>query len=128
MTTYASINGTYRIDEITFPVPITEWEDQELAQGLNGIPVNTSYRVHRWNFDELEGEIATQLYDKFQEQQSANSQLSELETDPFDASLAEETYGTETFTDFVIISPGVRRRGLPNYSNVTVIFEVFVTA
>jgi hypothetical protein len=125
VTTYASINGTYRIDEITFPTPITEWEDQELAQGLNGIPINASYRIHRWNFDELDGEIANALYDKYQEQQSGNAQLSELETDPYDASLANEEYGTETFSDFVIISPGVRRRDMPNYSNITVIFEIF---
>lgn len=126
MTSYASVHGTYRINNITFPAPETEWEDQELAQGLNGIPIHASYRVHRWDFDELEGEIATQLYDLYQDQQSGNSQLDELETDPYDASLATESYGTTTYTDFVIISPGVRRRGLPNYTSVQVVFEVYV--
>lgn len=127
MTTYASVNGTFRIDEVTFPAPSSsEWEDQELAQGLNGIPINASYRIHRWNFDQLEGEIANSLYDKYQEQQD-EGQLGELETDPYDASLATESYGTETYTDFVIISPGVRRRGLPHYENVTVVMEVYVS-
>lgn len=128
MTNYASIFGTYRINTTTFPAPTnTEWEQQEISSGLNGISINSSYWVHRWIYDELDGETANLLYDSWQEQQNDNGQLDVLETDPHDASLASESYGTYEYTDFVIVSTGMRQRGLPNYRSITILMEVYIS-
>lgn len=123
--------GTYRIQSTSlnksFIAPITTWQEQLITPGLNAIPVNTGYRVHRWEFNSLEGCDFEDLATLFESQQSGNSQLSQLETDPYDASLVTEQYGTETYTDFVITSIDPRTRGLPHYENVTVVFEVFTS-
>lgn len=123
--------GTYRIQSTflnkSFIAPITTWQEQLITPGLNAIPINTGYRVHRWEFNSLEGCDFEDLATLFESQQSGNSQLSQLETDPYSADLATEQYGTETYTDFVITSIDPRTRGLPHYENVTVVFEVFTS-
>lgn len=123
---FNNIFGSYRINDKFFPTPETEWDDQTIITGLNGIPLNASYRIHRWIFDQLEGFLAEQLYELFKTQQDGNAQLSALETDPYDATGANQSYGTEIYTDFVIQSVGNRHRGMPNYTGVTVQFEVYV--
>lgn len=125
-TVTGGVFGNYRIDNTFFPAPATSWEDQPIAAGLNGIPINAAYRIHNWNWSSLDGEIAEMVFAKFEAQQAANSQLNELETDPHDASLATERYGTTTYTDFVIRSVSPRNRGLPFYDNVTITFEVYI--
>ena len=52
--------GTYRIESTTlnkeFPAPPeTSWEEQPVAAGLNGIPVNSSYKIHTWTFENMLG-------------------------------------------------------------------------
>jgi hypothetical protein len=122
--------GTYRVQSSSlnkiFHAPISTWDEQLITPGLNGIPINNSYRIHRWELNSLEGCDYEDLATLFESQQSNNSQLEELETDPYDASGADEVYGTETFTDFVIQSIHPRTRGLPLYENVQVVFEVWV--
>lgn len=125
-TVTGGIYGNYRIDTTFFPVPATSWEEQPIALGLNGLPINTSYRIHTWNWSNLDGEIAELVFAKFAAQQSSGQQLDELETDPYDASLATERYGTTTYTDFVIREISPRNRGLPFYDSVTITFEVYI--
>ncbi len=122
--------GAYRIQSSTlnkeFQVPeSTAWTEQPIAGGLNGIPINTGYKLHTMSFSNMEGCDFEDLATLFDGQQSGNAQLSELETDPYDASGADLHYGTETFTDFIIQSIAPRTRGLPLYQSVTVVFEVF---
>jgi len=124
---YAGVFGNYRIDDIIFPVPATSWGEQPIASGLNGLTINTSYKIHIWRWTSLEGSIAAQVFSKFEEQQSSGAQLDELETDPYDASLADEKYGTTTYTDFIIKEVSPRQRGLPFYDSVEVTFEVYVS-
>lgn len=123
--------GTYRIQSSslnkTFIAPIASWDEQLITPGLNAIPVNSGYRIHRWEFSSLEGCDFEDLATLFESQQSGNAQLSELETDPYDAKLVTEQYGTETYIDFIITSIDPRTRGLPQYENVTVVFEVFTS-
>lgn len=126
MPNVGGIFGNYRIDDTVFPAPATSWEDPVIASGLNGIPIINSYRIHRWNWSSLEGEIAKLVFEKFDEQQVGNAQLVSLETDPYDASLAAESYGTIVYTDFVITEISPRNRGLPFYDNVQVTFEVHI--
>jgi hypothetical protein len=122
--------GSYRIQssslnkEFSAP-PETAWEEQPIAPGLNGIPVNTSYRIHAWTFEDMEGCDYEDLATLYETQQSNNSQLEELETDPYDASGANEVYGTEAYSDFIIQSISPRTRGLPLYQSVTAVFEVY---
>ena len=123
--------GTYRIESTSlnksFQAPeTTQWQEQPIAGGLNGIPINTSYKLHTWNFVNMEGCDFEDLATLFDGQQSANDQLTEMETDPYDASGADKTYGTLAFTDFIIQNIAPRTRGLPLYDSVTVIFEIFV--
>lgn len=122
--------GTYRIQSTSlnksFIAPITTWDEQLITPGLNAIPINSGYRIHRWEFSSLEGCDFEDLATLFESQQSGNAQLEELETDPYDAGLVTEVYGTETYNDFVIQSINPRTRGLPLYESVTVVFEVFV--
>lgn len=125
-TVTGGVFGNYRIDDTFFPVPATSWEDQAIAVGLNGIPINASYKLHTWNWSSLDGEIAQLVFAKFDSQQSSGAQLNELETDPYDASLATERYGTTTYTDFVIRSISPRSRGLPFYDNVSITFEIYI--
>ena len=75
----------------------------------------------------MEGCDFEDLATLFDGQQSANAQLTEMETDPYDASGADETYGTLAFTDFIIQNIAPRTRGLPLYDSVTVTFEIFVS-
>jgi hypothetical protein len=118
--------GTYRIDDWEAPAPpTTEWGEQVIEAGLNGIAILTGYRVHSWSIGELDGCQFELLADKIEEQQTNNAQLAELETDPYGANLADDAYGTEVYTDFVI-QPLNRRRGLPLYLDVTVTFEIWV--
>ena len=119
-----AIGGTYRINNNEFPAPITNWTEQLIAGGLNAIPILSLYRIHTWQWSELSGEIVETLFGLFESQQSANAQLAALETDPYDATGAELAYGTTAYIDFIIQSLSPRRRGLPQYQDVTVTFEV----
>ena len=124
--------GSYRIQSTTlnkeFEVPPeTSWTEQEISIGLNGIPINSSYKTHAWTFSNLQGCDYEDLATLFASQQDNNTQLSEMETDPYDASGADLHYGTTTFTDFIIRNIAPRTRGLPFYDSVTVTFEVFVS-
>jgi hypothetical protein len=123
--------GSYRIQSSSlnkeFPAPPeTTWNEQTISNGLNGIPINNSYRTLTWTFEDMLGCDYEDLATLFESQQSANAQLEELETDPYDASGAEEVYGTVVYSDFVIQSIAPRTRGLPLYQSVTVQIEVFV--
>lgn len=124
--------GAYRIQSSTlnkeFQAPeTTAWAEQPIAGGLNGIPINTSYKIHTMNFSNMEGCDFEDLATLFDGQQSGNAQLSELETDPYDASGADLHYGTTVFTDFIIQSIAPRTRGFPLYESVTIVCEVFVS-
>lgn len=123
--------GSYRIKSSTLnkefkQLPGTSWEEQEIGQGLNGIPINNSYKVHTWNFDSMLGCDYEDLAALFNSQQSANSQLTEMETDPYDATGADMEYGTTVYDDFFIVSISPRQRGLPHYENITVVFQIYV--
>lgn len=123
--------GTYRIESSTtnksFPMPdSTEWDEQPIASGLNGIPINTGYRTHQWSFRNMLGSDFDDLASLFDEQQDNNAQLVELETDPYEADQSCDDYGTTNYTDFFIQNIAPRTRGLPLYTNVNVIFEVWV--
>lgn len=124
--TYNKGFGTYRINTTEFPAPITDWDEQTIEGGLNGIPVNSSYRIHRWDFGELHADLAELIYSLYGSQQNGNSQLNQLETDPYDGSGANDSYGTTTYTDFIIVSVSTRQRGYPHFQSVSVTFEVFV--
>lgn len=122
--------GTYRVESSTlnkeFPAPnSTEWNEQPIASGLNGIPVNSSYKIHIWNMEDMLGSDYEDLAALFDEQQSNNSQLTTLETDPYEADLSCDSYGTKEYTDFYIQNIAPRTRGLPLYQSVTITFEVF---
>lgn len=122
--------GTYRIESSTlnkeFPAPITtEWSEQVIGNGLNGVPVNSGYKNHVWNLEDLLSSDFDDLAALFDEQQSNNAQLIVLETDPYPADLGCDKYGTTEYTDFFIRNI-TRTRGLPNYLNVTIEFEVWV--
>ncbi len=122
--------GTYRIQSTTlnkeFPAPpTTDWDEQPIAGGLNGIPINSGYKIHTWNFDNMLGSDFDDLAALFDEQQSNNSQLSTLETDPYPADLSCDPYGTTAYTDFIIQNIAPRTRGLPLYESVVITFEVF---
>ncbi len=124
--------GSYRIESTSlnksFPMPESSaWEEQNIAAGLNGLPVNSGYRTHTWSFDSLLGSDFDDLATLFDSQQSNNAQLSEMETDPYPADLSCNTYGTTTYSDFIILSISPRTRGLPHYESVQVVFEVFVS-
>jgi hypothetical protein len=122
-----AIAGAYRINSVDFPAPeSTSWEEQPIASGLNGITIDSSYVIHRWNWAMLDGETAQNLFTLVDLQQDGNAQLTSVETDPYDASGATEVYGTTVYTDFVIKEMSPRTRGLPNYDDVTVIFEIYV--
>lgn len=122
--------GTYRIESTTlnkeFPAPnSTEWDEQPIAAGLNGIPVNSGYKIHTWNMEDMLGSDFDDLAALFDEQQSNNAQLVTLETDPYEANLSCDSYGTVEYTDFYIQNIAPRTRGLPLYQSVTITFEVF---
>jgi len=122
--------GTYRIESATlnksFPAPPeTSWEEQPIAGGLNGIPINTGYKIHTWNFENMLGSDFDDLASLFDEQQSGNAQLNIVETDPYEADQSCDVYGTKAYNDFVILNIAPRTRGLPLYQSVTVTFEVF---
>jgi hypothetical protein len=92
--------GTYRIQGASlnkeFPAPpTTTWDEQAIGGGLNGIPVNSGYKIHTWNLENLLGSDYDDLAALFDEQQSNNSQLSALETDPYEADLSCDPYGTK---------------------------------
>lgn len=121
--------GTYRINTIEFPAPISTWELQAIAPKLNGLPVINSYALHVWEWPAgaLEACYVELLIDLWQ-QQDASGQLDYLETDPHDADEATEDYGTAVYTDFIIKEVYPLRRGLPMYDNVRVVFEVYIGA
>lgn len=124
--------GSYRIESSSlnksFNAPATtSWTEQVVAAGLNGIQINTGYRIHVWNLEEVLGSDFDDLAALFDSQQSNNSQLNELETDPYEADLSCNKYGTKSYSDFVILSIDPRTRGLPFYENVVVRFEVFTS-
>lgn len=105
----------------------TEWTEQPIAPGLNGIPINSDYKTHQWSFENMLGSDFDDLASLFDEQQTNNSQLQELETDPYPADKSCDPYSTVTYTDFVILSIDPRTRGLPLYESVSVTFEIFVS-
>jgi hypothetical protein len=122
--------GTYRIQSSTldkefFAPPETSWEEQFIAGGLNGIPVNSGYKIHTWSFENMLGSDFDDLAALFDEQQSDNSQLTTLETDPYEADQSCDVYGTKSYSDFYIQNIAPRTRGLPLYQSVTITFEVF---
>jgi hypothetical protein len=123
--------GTYRIEgaslnkEVPAP-PETAWDEQLIAPGLNAIPINNSYKIHIWTFEDMLGSDYEDLASLYDEQQANNSQLTTLETDPYPADKSCEVYGTTEYTDFVMQSIAPRARGLPLYQSVTVVFEVYV--
>lgn len=122
--------GSYRIESASlnkeFPAPdTTSWEEQPIAGGLNGLPINSGYKVHQWSFSNMLGSDFDDLAALFDEQQDNNSQLVALESDPYESDLTCEDYGTVTYSDFIIQSISPRTRGLPLYQSVTVVFEVF---
>jgi hypothetical protein len=124
--------GSYRIQSTTinkeFPMPdSTSWDEQPIASGLNGIPVNTSYKIHTWDFTNMLGSDYDDLASLYDGQQSSNAQLNEMETDPYPADLSCNEYGTLVYTDFIIQNIAPRTRGLPFYDSVQVVFEVFVS-
>ena len=119
--------GMYRINTTEFPAPDeTEWNDINLSDGLNGIPIISTYAQHKWVWPALPAETYKDLVDFYETQRSGNVALDELETDPYDLSEAIENYGTHTYDDFTIKSVGARRRGLPTYQGIEIIFEVKV--
>lgn len=122
--------GSYRITSTTntheFPAPTSaEWEISVLGAGLNGIPRLSSYNKHRWNWEALEGPDMEALIDFYLEQINSGAQLTSIETDPFDASGACETYGTTVYNDWIFTSLSTIVRGLPVYNNVSAEFEVY---
>jgi hypothetical protein len=122
--------GTYRIEstainkEFSAP-PTTSWDEQPIGAGLNGISVNSGYKLHEWSFENMLGSDYEDLASLFDSQQSNNSQLSTLETDPYEADKSCDKYGTKEYSDFVILNIAPRTRGLPLYQSVTVQFEIF---
>lgn len=123
-----SSGGTYRVNETEFDSPpTTDWDEQLIAAGgLNGIPINNSYRIHRWNVEEMMGCDFEALATLYALQQANNAPLDILETDPYSAAGANMKYGTVEYTDFTIVSIAPRKRGLPVYRNVVIVFEVYV--
>lgn len=124
--------GAYRIESSSlslnkeFPAPeTTNWDEQLIAAGLNGIPINSGYKIHTWNFENMEGSDFDDLAALFDEQQAGNTQLDTLETDPYESDQSCDVYGTKAYTDFYIQNIAPRIRGLPLYESVTVTFEVF---
>lgn len=97
-----------------------------MGAGLNGLPINSSYKLLRMVWSSLDAEIAKDIYAKFEEQQTSGLPLSVLETDPYGAELATDRYATKIYTDFTLVSISPRERGLPFYNNVTVMAEVYV--
>lgn len=118
--------GRYAVNGQDFPAPITSWREQPIVNGVNGIPINSSYRQHVWQYSQLESVYAAYLYSLHAIQQTGNSQLDSLETDPYDASGANESYGTVGYTDIIIVELSERTRGMPMYDDVTIVFEVYV--
>lgn len=117
--------GSYRIETEEFPAPQTGWDEQKLGGALDGFGINTSYRIHRWQWRQLDGERAIALFAAYDNQQANRAGVS-IETDPYDASLSVENYGTQRYTNVVIQSISERRRGLPHYQDIEVVFEVYV--
>jgi hypothetical protein len=119
--------GTYRINDTVFPAPVsTRWEEQELGSALDGRSKLSQYKIHVWNFPTMESYYAILAFGLYDDQQSGTP-ITVLETDPYDATLSIEHYGTQTYTDVVITNISARVRGLPNYDDVSIIFEVLVT-
>jgi hypothetical protein len=118
--------GAYKINDVEFPVPTTRWEEQPVAAGLNGISILSSYRTHVWSWPFLDGAVAEQLFALYDQQQSTNTPLTSIETDPYDASGSSEIYGTVSYTNFTILSVGTRTRGLPFYDDVSLTAEIYV--
>jgi len=124
--------GAYRIQSSDlnkeFQAPeSTAWTEQAVADGLNGIPVNSSYKIHTWQFSNMEGCDFEDLMSLFASQQDNNSQLQELESDDYTATRQDTSYTTTVYTDFLIKDVAPRTRGQPLYDNVTVVLEVFIS-
>lgn len=118
--------GIYRIDDLVIDqAPVVTWENQLIQDGLNGIAINSSYEMMRWRFAEMDSDTFEDILDKYNEQQTGNAQLEELETDPHNASSGSDEYGTVVYDDFVIKSIDPRTRGLPRYEDVNIVFEVY---
>lgn len=119
--------GMYRINSLVLGVaPKTSWNQQLIRDGLNGIPINSSYQMHQWTFPELDADTMEAVLALFQSQQTTNSQLEELETDPHYVASGSTEYATKVYDDFILKAVDPRERGLPRYENVTFIFEVYV--
>jgi hypothetical protein len=124
--------GAYRIQSSTlnkeFQAPeSTIWTEQPIADGLNGVVINSSYKLHTWSFSNMEGCDFEDLMTLFASQQNNNTQLTAMETDDYTAVRQDARYATTTYTDFLIKDVAPRTRGQPLYESVQVVFEVFVS-
>ena len=125
-----AIGGLYAINGVSFPVPITSWEQSIIGAGLNGLPKNCSYRVHTWTWPggSFEACDMKSLIALFEQQNEDGVQLTSLSTDPHDAYESTEKFGTVTYTDFTWLELTPVQRGLPHYENVQCKFEVYTAS
>lgn len=119
--------GAYRIASVDFPAPITGWDENPIDVGLDDFPINSSYRTHFWRWRGLPGYWAELLFAAYDNQQTNRTAPASIETDPYDGTGAEETYGTTTYTNVRIAGLSTRTRGLPHYDDVTVTFVIYVS-
>ncbi len=127
--------GTYAIadstEQVVFPVPITTWVEQDLGDGLNGIPVFNAYRLHTWRWSSLTEEYMAKLAAFQRRQQTNNTAPTAVETEPYDplddcdGTGHKGSYRTELYDDVRIKSLS-RERGFSLYTNVMVTFEILV--
>lgn len=124
MSCSGGLNGTYRVDEFTFPSPITSWQDSIIAQGLDRRPRQSSYAVHAWNWQSLTPEEFLPLYTLYKRQKDGTP-IGILETDPYDIEQALSNYGTVQYTN-VVMQNFPKTRGMPQYEDITITFLVYV--
>ncbi len=108
------------------PAPVTTWQEQPIVTGLDRIAVYNSYRIHRWTWPNLPGELAILLFAAFDNQQANRTQPSLLETDSYTGEDSVEGYGTTEYTDVTITEMSSRERGLPHYQGLSMSFEVYI--
>ena len=108
----------------TFPVPIVDWTDQLLGEGLNGVPAINAYRLHTWTWPFLDEDDIARLAAYYRRQQ-LGTPLDGIETDPYNPEEDPTTLIRE-YTDVRIKSLS-RERGPGPYTSVTISFEILVT-
>lgn len=108
-----------------FPVPVTDWTDQLLGEGLDGVPAINVYRLHTWTWPYLDEDDAAALAAFFQRQQ-LGTMLSGIETDPYlpVGSPVASYPATVEYIDVRIKSVS-RERGMGPYTSITAVFEIF---